>query len=75
MAQANVLVDSSGHVQLCDFGLAIIGEETQGRMTTSINASGTLNWMSPERLFAEHHRRTMADDVYAYACLCYFVST
>jgi serine/threonine protein kinase len=75
IAQANILLDNGGHTQLCDFGLTVIGEETQGRMTTSINVSGTLNWMSPERLFAEHHRRTMADDVYAFACLIYFVST
>jgi serine/threonine protein kinase len=73
--QLNVLIDDSCHTQLCDFGLAIVGDVTQGRMaTTARGGAGSGKWRSPERITAEHHRRTVADDVYAFGCLGYYVS-
>jgi serine/threonine protein kinase len=70
--QANILIDNEFHVQLCDFGLTFIAGNA-GIQTTMIGGRGTHSWMSPERLFEEDHQLTEADDVYAYACVCYYV--
>jgi serine/threonine protein kinase len=72
--QLNVLIDDGCHAQLCDFGLAVVGDATQGRMTTTARGVGSGVWQSPERLLGERHRRTVADDVYAVGCLAYYVS-
>jgi serine/threonine protein kinase len=61
-------------VQLCDFGLVVVGDTTGARLTTTGGASGTVLWMSPQRLEGTRYRITEADDVYAYACLGYYVS-
>jgi serine/threonine protein kinase len=74
-SQANILIDDERHVQLCDFGLVVMGDSEAERWTTSQNAPGTKAWMSPQRLTSKRqYRITVADDVYAYACLCYYVS-
>jgi serine/threonine protein kinase len=74
LRQLNILLDDECHVQLCDFGLVIVGDTTEGRMTTSARGVGSGTWQSPERFMAERHRRSMADDVYAFGCLGYYVS-
>jgi hypothetical protein len=61
-------------VRLCDFGLVVVGDATDARLTTTAHANGTAAWMSPQRLTGTRYRITEADDVYAYACLCYYVS-
>jgi serine/threonine protein kinase len=61
-------------VQLCDFGLVVVGDATEARLTTTGYAQGTVSWMSPQRLQGTRYRITEADDVYAYACLSYYVS-
>jgi serine/threonine protein kinase len=71
--QKNILVDASGHIRLADFGLAIMGESTVGRMTTTFNGCGSVHWMSPQRLSEKAGRRCRADDVYAFGCLAYMV--
>jgi serine/threonine protein kinase len=73
--QHNILIDDELHIRLCDFGLALVGDATQGRMTTTAHGFGSCNWMSPERIMAERHRRSTADDVYGFGCLGYYVST
>jgi serine/threonine protein kinase len=70
--QANILIDDGCHVQLCDFGLALITENA-GMHTTSNSGRGTRSWVSPERLTEDNHQLAAPDDVYAYACLCYYV--
>jgi hypothetical protein len=42
--------------------------------TTNSSGRGTWSWVSPERLSGDFHQLAAADDVYAYACLCYCVS-
>jgi serine/threonine protein kinase len=51
-----------------------MGSVTEGRMTTTKLQGGTQKWMSPERLTDDSHRRSTADDAYAFGCLCYYVS-
>jgi hypothetical protein len=41
--------------------------------TTSSSGRGTRSWVSPERLAEDDHQLAAPDDVYAYACLCYYV--
>jgi serine/threonine protein kinase len=72
--QVNILIDFESHVQLCDFGLVVVGDATDARLTTTTHGTGTAAWMSPQRLKATRYRITEADDVYAYACLSYYVS-
>jgi serine/threonine protein kinase len=70
-AQENILIDQQGHVHLADFGLAIAGEATEGRMSTTLSNSGTIRFMSPQRF--QGARRCKADDVYAFGCVTYTV--
>jgi serine/threonine protein kinase len=72
--KANILIDDGCHVQLCDFGLAFITENA-GMHTTSSSGRGTRSWVSPERLAEDDHQLAAPDDVYAYACLCYYVGS
>jgi serine/threonine protein kinase len=74
-SQVNILIDDGCHVQLCDFGLVVVGDTTEECFTATSHGHGTKSWMSPQRLTGSRYRRTTADDVYAYACLCYYVST
>jgi serine/threonine protein kinase len=71
--QVNILLNNACHIQLCDFGLAVIGNVSDNRMVTTEHQRGTCNWMSPERLTRARHRRSTTDDVYAFGCLCYYV--
>ncbi|MET0404297.1 MAG: serine/threonine-protein kinase [Cystobacter sp.] len=46
----NILVDGRGHVKVADFGLAGIRRpESEGRLTATSVAMGTLNYMAPEQ--------------------------
>ncbi|KAJ6589563.1 kinase-like domain-containing protein [Mycena capillaripes] len=68
----NILIDDDEHVQLADFGLAVVTGVTRG--TTS--QRGSLRWMAPELLdFEVEFKRTEASDVYAFACLCIEIYT
>jgi serine/threonine protein kinase len=74
--QVNILITDDYHVQLCDFGLVVVGNMTDDGWTTTAQATGTIRWMSPQRLDSMHtsYRITEADDVYALGCLYYYVS-
>jgi serine/threonine protein kinase len=71
MRQLNILIDFNSHVLIADFGLAMMNDTTNFHMATSAEKSGTFRWTSPECL--EDERRSMANDVYAFACVCYMV--
>jgi hypothetical protein len=46
-----------------------------GRMTSGSSSAGNTRYLAPERVCAdENSRRTTASDVYAFACVCLFVS-
>jgi serine/threonine protein kinase len=71
--QTNILIDGEGRVQISDFGLAIVGTNTDGSMSASTNAAGTIGFMSPERFTSDARKRTWSDDTYTFASLCYYV--
>ncbi|KAK5652377.1 hypothetical protein OQA88_10569 [Cercophora sp. LCS_1] len=71
---ANVLVGSSGNVQVCDFGVAGwigYGLGQRGKRTTF---TGTLQWMAPE-LFEEGVEYGKEVDVWAFGSLVYEAAT
>jgi serine/threonine protein kinase len=63
-----VLVNVEGHVQISDFGQAIV----VGNMTATSTGAGTKYFMSPERFAQE--QRMPSDDVFAFAGIAYVVS-
>jgi serine/threonine protein kinase len=70
----NVLIDESLCPRLADFGLTLVGDSSASGMTTTHTGAGSLRWKCPEQL-EEDARRTMAGDVWAFACLCIAVSS
>jgi serine/threonine protein kinase len=71
----NILISHDRRAQIADFGLTIVGDVTVGRMSTRKPGSGTVRWMSPERLLSDEPKRLeRSDDVYAFGGLIYMVS-
>ncbi|KAL0959682.1 hypothetical protein HGRIS_011380 [Hohenbuehelia grisea] len=71
---ANILVDSSWHARIADFGLSVLSEATINNSETS-NSAGAARWMAPELHDPEafdlpRHQKTKASDVYAFGCTC-----
>lgn len=60
---------------LADFGLSIVGDKTEGRMTSTGDDAGAKRYLAPERIrpSTSNQRRNTAGDVFAFGCLCYFV--
>jgi serine/threonine protein kinase len=73
--QGNIVIDEPVRARLTDFGLALLGNTTALAFTNTRSGRGSLRWMAPERCFNDAARRTQAMDVYAYACVCYYVSS
>lgn len=71
-AQTNIVVSSEHKALIADFGLAIVGDVTAGRYTTT-GTRGTNRWLSPERYANPRARRDASMDVYAFGCICYMV--
>lgn len=72
----NVLLDTTGHVKIADFGLAQIADDRlqSARLTSSGNVMGTLHYMAPEQV----ERPTSVDhrvDIYASGVLLYEMLT
>ncbi|KAG8986716.1 hypothetical protein FRB90_003824 [Tulasnella sp. 427] len=64
----NVLISDDGrNALLCDFGLALALTILRSPDTTSGDPQGTRGFQAPELIF--YSRRTLAGDVYSFACL------
>lgn len=59
----NVLIDSTGHLKLTDFGLSTIGKEK------STSFCGTPAYLAPEIIKESGHTKTV--DFWAYGCLVF----
>ncbi|KAJ7651181.1 kinase-like domain-containing protein [Roridomyces roridus] len=67
----NILINRDERACLSDFGLAAFVEAETSVKTSS--RSGSRQWMSPELLNPPpggHFKRTIASDVWAFACVC-----
>ncbi|KAJ6467883.1 hypothetical protein C8R45DRAFT_475380 [Mycena sanguinolenta] len=62
---ANILVSDAGNACLTDFGLTVLVDASTSQTR---NGAGCARWMAPEIL--ENHPRTLASDIYAFACVC-----
>ncbi|KAJ7057682.1 kinase-like domain-containing protein, partial [Mycena amicta] len=69
----NVLVNSSGHAVLADFGLSSIAESKILLSTSTTKIGGTVRWQAPE-LF-DGNKNSFSSDVYAFGCVCYEIFT
>ena len=68
---ANILVDASGAPKVLDFGIAASLDQDFTRLTHSGEIVGTLPYMSPEQLAADHARIDVRSDVYALGAMLY----
>lgn len=67
----NILIDSNLQARISGFSLMDISESTIGLLATSDPGTGTVRWMSPERIDALEATRPLPEyDVYAFGCLC-----
>jgi serine/threonine protein kinase len=80
--QANILISSTGHVRLADFGISSVVDADVLRWTslpTITRPGGTIRWMAPELIGVEDDsdtvRPTFASDVYSFASVAYEVRT
>lgn len=69
MSKANVMVDSSGHAKLIDFGFSRIIDTVTGISggITMTTVAFSVRWCAPELLLSAHAQVTKAADVYALA--------
>ncbi|KAF7343291.1 Tkl tkl-ccin protein kinase [Mycena venus] len=77
---SNVLIGNKGDAVLSDFGLSRTLERRTGYTTSTCSAAGSLNWSSPELIrpwfqTEETHAKTLASDVWAFACTVYELLT
>ena len=68
---ANILVDAQGAPKVLDFGIAASLDQEHTLLTHSGEIIGTLAYMSPEQLAADHARIDVKSDVYALGALLY----
>ncbi len=71
---ANILIDTEGHVQITDFGLAK-RVEADAEMTASGAILGTPSYMAPEQAAGRRGSITTATDVYGLGSVLYALLT
>ncbi|MEL6904575.1 MAG: serine/threonine-protein kinase, partial [Planctomycetota bacterium] len=67
----NILVDSSGHPHVLDFGIARVADPVATAVTSAGEIVGTLAYMSPEQVLGEPDKVDARTDVYALGVLLY----
>jgi serine/threonine protein kinase len=74
--QSNIFIDREHRAKIADFGLTIVGDETQARYTTTGSGSGSEGWKAPERYYdkSRRARRETPIDVFAFGLVCVMVS-
>lgn len=72
---SNILVDLDGEPHILDFGFAkaseVVWEEETAQISTSRQAVGTLQYMSPERVTCREDGSDVRSDVYALGVVLY----
>jgi phosphate transport system substrate-binding protein len=70
---SNILIDSSGHVYLTDFGIALVLTDER-RITRAEMSVGTPDYMSPEQIMRPKAVDSRAD-IYSFGCVLYAMLT
>lgn len=72
----NVLISAKPDAVLCDFGLALFIEDSEGPsgLTTSRSIKASPRYMSPELLDEEEAKHTLESDIWAWACTIFEVA-
>ena len=70
LSKADILIDQDGHARLADFGCLTVSDPNNTTASSSSELSGTMQWMSPERLDPDRFgfgdgRATKESDCYA----------
>ena len=69
---SNILMSSSGHAYLADFGIVLMVKEE--RLTGTGTIAGTVEYMSPEQI-ANPKKIDHRTDVYSFGCVLYEMLT
>ena len=69
---ANLFLEDSGHLKICDFGIARAAEATAG-LTATGQVIGTVHYMSPEQ--CEGKRVDERSDLYSLGCVLHELLT
>ena len=67
LKSANILLDDSFNVKICDFGLARL-RDFSVQMTANV---GTVQWMAPEVLLGSHYDQSA--DIYSLGMVCFII--
>ncbi|WP_344407349.1 protein kinase domain-containing protein, partial [Dactylosporangium fulvum] len=70
---ANILLSATGHVKVCDFGIARLPGAAQVHLTASATALGTTAYMAPEQ--AASGQVDARADLYALGCVLFEMLT
>lgn len=68
----NVLLASSGHLKITDFGVAVLPTDVLPRGTVQ-SSVGTLEYLAPECMDGQN--ASVRSDIYSAAVVCYFIFT
>ena len=64
-SQANVLVGSSGHARIADFGLATIAQNLDSMQSITLQRGNAARWTTPEVLNGGRYSKEA--DIFAFA--------
>ena len=73
-----MLITPSKRACIADFGLATVKDSKTFIIShnSTARAGGTMRWLAPELLSPDDTQHTnKASDIYAFACVCYEVSS
>jgi serine/threonine protein kinase len=79
--QSNILIRRSGRACIADFDMSMLSNDSRLplKLTQSDRQRGSIYFLAPELLIdsddSQSCRGTLECDIYAYACVCYEVSS
>ncbi len=68
---SNIIVTPEGNPVVVDFGLALLLDDEQSRISTTNERLGTRPYMSPEQLLGKSEEIGPRTDIYALGCVLY----
>jgi serine/threonine protein kinase len=72
---SNIIITPEGSPVVVDFGLALVLDDEQSRISTASERLGTVPYMAPEQLLGESEKIGNRTDIYALGCVLYRLLT